>query len=70
MRRPAGTRGRYNGDVLSEHAASGPIDTTSAPSTIAAVLRDLEPMGDLRRFVIEDLTTTEDDKFFQVLEDA
>ena len=34
------------------------------------VLDGLEPMGDLRRFVIEDLTPAEEDEFFRILEDA
>lgn len=40
------------------------------PSTIADVLRDLTPMGDLSRFVIEDLTPDEEDEFYKILEDA
>lgn len=42
----------------------------SGPSTIAEVLRDLEPMGELSRFAIEDLTPDEEDEFFGILEDA
>ena len=40
------------------------------PATIAEVLADLEPMGDLARFAIDDLTPTEEDDFFAILEDA
>ena len=40
------------------------------PTTVAEVLEQLEPMGDLSRFVIEDLTPDEEDEFFQILEDA
>jgi hypothetical protein len=40
------------------------------PSTIAEILRDVEPMGDLGRFVIEDMTSDEEDEFFAVLEDT
>ena len=40
------------------------------PSTIAEVLQDLTPMGDLTRFVIEDLTSDEEDEFYRILEDA
>ncbi len=43
---------------------------TAGPSTIAEVLKDLEPMGDLSRFAIEDLTPGEEDEFFKILEDA
>jgi hypothetical protein len=40
------------------------------PSTIAEVLADLEPMGDLTRFAIDDLSPDEEDEFFEILEDA
>jgi hypothetical protein len=40
------------------------------PSTVAEALKDIEPMGDLSRFAIEDLTPGEEDKFFEILEDA
>ena len=30
----------------------------------------IEPMGDLSRFAIEDLTPGEEDEFFKILEDA
>jgi hypothetical protein len=49
------------------------VDQRSAsagPSTIAEVLKDLEPMGDLSRFAIDDLTPGEEDEFFRILEDA
>lgn len=40
------------------------------PSTIAEVLEGIEPMGDLGQFVIDDLTSDEEDEFFRILEDA
>jgi hypothetical protein len=40
------------------------------PITVADVVRDLEPMGDLSQFVIDDLTPDEEDEFFAILEDA
>ena len=40
------------------------------PTTVAEVLQDLKPMGDLSRFAIEDLTPEEEDEFFKILEDA
>jgi len=40
------------------------------PTTIAEVLEDLEPMGDLSRFAIDDLTAEEEDEFFRILEEA
>ncbi|HWL42207.1 MAG TPA: hypothetical protein VNQ73_04635 [Ilumatobacter sp.] len=42
----------------------------TAPLTVADVLADLEPMGDLSRFVIDDLTPEDEDLFFGVLDDA
>lgn len=41
-----------------------------SPTTVAEVLRDLEPMSDLSQFVIDDLTSDEEDEFFRILEDA
>lgn len=43
---------------------------SAEPATIAAVLKDLKPMGDLSRFVVDDLTPDEEDEFFGILEDA
>ena len=40
------------------------------PATIAEVVEGLEPMGDLARFAIDDLTLDEEDEFFAILEDA
>lgn len=40
------------------------------PETIADVLDGVEPMGDLRRFAIDDLTPEEEDEFFRILEEA
>ena len=54
---------------MSEHAASQPPHPT-APVTIADLLRDAEPMGDLSRFAIDDLTPEEADELFRILEDA
>jgi hypothetical protein len=42
----------------------------AGPSTIAEVLKDLEPMGDLSRFAIDDLTPDEEAEFFKILEDT
>ncbi|WP_419848633.1 hypothetical protein [Candidatus Poriferisocius sp.] len=38
------------------------------PATIAEIIRGLEPMGDPRKFSIEDLTTEEEDAFFAIIE--
>ncbi len=54
---------------MSDNAATqntGP----GAPSTMADVVQDLEPMGDLGQFAIKDLTPEDEDKFFAILEDA
>lgn len=39
-------------------------------STIAAIVTRCEPMGDLGRFAIDDLTAAEEDEFFAILEDV
>lgn len=39
------------------------------PTTVAEVLADLKPMGDLSRFAIDDLTPEEEDAFFKILEE-
>ncbi len=48
------------------------VTPTPKPTTIPQILRDEEPMGDLSRFVIEDMTPDEElpDEFFRILEDA
>ncbi len=43
---------------------------STPPATLAQVLDGLEPMGDLSRFAIEDLTPAEEDEFFRILEEA
>jgi hypothetical protein len=43
---------------------------STGPTTIAQVLQGIDPMGDLGRFVIDDLTPEEEDEFFRILEDA
>ena len=40
------------------------------PRTIAEVLEGVAPMGDLRRFAVDDLTPDEEDEFFRILEEA
>jgi hypothetical protein len=53
---------------VSDGTANQP-STPATPVTIAEIVQDLEPMGDLGRFLIEDMTA-EEDEFFAVLEDA
>lgn len=53
------------GNTADKHEAA-PL----APTTVAEVLRDIEPMGDLSQFVIDDLTPDEEDEFFRILDDA
>lgn len=38
--------------------------------TIADIVAEVEPMGDLRRFAIEELSPDEEDAFFSILRDA
>ena len=45
-------------------------DDSSSPVTIADVLRGVEPIGDLRQFVIDDLTLDDEDEYFRILEGA
>jgi len=40
------------------------------PRTISDVLEGVEPIGDLSRFAILDLTCDEEDEFFRILEEA
>lgn len=40
------------------------------PTTIAEIVRDLKPMGDLSRFQIEDLTPDDEAEFFRILAEA
>lgn len=52
-----------------------PDNTAKQPSspsspTIDDILRDLQPMGDLDRFLIDDMTPEEEDEFFSILESA
>ena len=42
----------------------------AGPTTVAEVVEGLEPMGDLGRFLIDDLTPDEEDEFFRILEDV
>jgi hypothetical protein len=51
---------------MTEH----PTDDTRDERTIADIVAEVEPMGDLRRFVIEDLSSDEEDAFFSILRDA
>ena len=55
---------------MSDNTASHDDTGPSQPMTIADVLRSVEPMGDLRRFAIDDLTPEDEDEFFGILEDA
>ena len=46
-----------------------PDNTAKQPSsqaspTIAEIMRDVQPMGDLSRFLIDDMTPEEEDEFF------
>lgn len=43
---------------------------TADTTTIADIVRTVEPMGDLSRFGIEDLSPDEEAEFFRILEEA
>ena len=40
------------------------------PTSIADIVRDVAPMGDLSRFAIDDLTADDEDEFFAILEEV
>ena len=42
----------------------------ASPPTIAEIVGRCQPMGDLGRFTIDDLTAAEEDVFFAILEDV
>ena len=45
-------------------------EDSSSPVTIADVLRGIDPIGDLRQFVIDDLRPDDEDEYFRILEGA
>ncbi len=47
-----------------------PSRVINGERTMTEIIAKVEPMGDLRRFVIEDLTPEEEDEFFSILRDA
>ena len=51
-------------------SAVNPAHGGVAPASIAEIVRRCEQMGDLGRFVIDDLVGTDEDKFFAILEDV
>lgn len=55
--------------ILSDSTA-GHESAGARHPTIGSILEGLEPMGDLSRFVIEDMAPDEEDEFFAVLKDA
>ncbi len=57
------------GDIMSDNAANQPSAPVT-PSAIAEILRDVAPMGDLSRLVIDDLSPEEEDSFFDILKNA
>ncbi len=55
--------------IVTDNAASHE-PSQPEPSTIAAILDELKPIGDLSRFVIGDMGPEEEDEFFAILEEA
>jgi hypothetical protein len=56
-------------EVLVSDSTAG-HDSTVPRATIESIVERLEPMGDVSRFVIDDMGPDEEDEFFAVLEDA
>ncbi|MGK2886692.1 MAG: hypothetical protein ACSLE8_18270 [Rhodococcus sp. (in: high G+C Gram-positive bacteria)] len=54
---------------MSDSEANQPSALTT-PTTMAELLRDVVPMGDLGRLVIDDLRPEEEDVFYRIIEDA
>jgi hypothetical protein len=50
--------------------ANQPIQVPDSPATIAAILRTVDPMGDLSGFGIADLTADEEAEYFRILSEA
>ena len=48
---------------------TGSTPTAPANPTLAEVIARAEPIGDLSRFVIDDLTKEDEDEFFGILAD-
>ena len=44
--------------------------TASLQPTLAELIARAKPMGDLSRFIIDDLTEDDEDEFFAILADA
>ena len=47
-----------------------PTDGANGEPTIADIVAEVEPMGDLRHFLIDDLSPDEEDAFFSILRAA
>jgi hypothetical protein len=61
---------RSDWEVLLVSDSTAGDDSTVPRSTIDSIVERLEPIGDLSRFVIEDMGPDEEDQFFAVLEEA
>jgi len=55
---------------VSDNTANKSPHVAAEPTTIADILRSVEPMGDLSGFGIDDLTPDEEAEFFKILEEA
>jgi hypothetical protein len=54
---------------MSDRSAEQPAAPVE-PVSIADVLAGLEPMGDLARYTIDDMTPEEEHEFFRILADT
>ena len=55
---------------MADIAANEHPYSQAEPTTIAEIVRGLEPIGDLSRFGIDDLTPDDEAEFFRILEGA
>jgi hypothetical protein len=56
--------------TLDDVSDSEPQTAAVTEPTLAELIARAKPMGDLSRFVIDDLTEADEDEFFAILADA
>lgn len=56
--------------MTDENTADQPFTPVSPSAAFAEILSNVEPMGDLSRFVIDDLTPEDEAEFYGILENC